>query len=607
MSKITLTDLVNLENQTSAVNAINTNSSTLEAAVENTLSRDGESPNQMEALLDMNSNQIINLPYPGSDTSPIRLTDLVEFTPVTTITALTGTSGHTVPFNDGNNIFSGNLTLSGTNAVTGSLSVPFTQSGTGAVARTLDSKAKDTVDTRDFGVIDDPTGLVDQRAALQAAIDATPLYGTLLIQPTTHPIMVGPSGSGYCLRIDQRPINIQGDGKNGWLGQLASVNNTDDFIRIVPYAGGIWESFSMRNLFIGNSNGLRRGKSAIVVDTTTNAAALLTGAVFENIYTFDSVAGHNLGASFTHLNTSIANPNGGMVCTTIRNCILLGGLSFQATGDHNCVERCQIAGAYAGIAVTMVNGTSGRSANFGLIRNNITLPGGTIIDSGTKVTIQGNTFEQTVLSTEPNNAVLDITGGSYQVDVINILDNNIGVTAGLTTIPIRLVNVKNATVDLNRIGVPTAYSSIYIDAVADRPRVTRRNSITFFTASPIDNRIPLTSATGLQHEFYQSVRSVGDTGPVVILIDDVTVALAAGLSADRTWFLPDATKMWPGQRITVLDCAQGLTAHSIILTCTGTNTFQDGSTGYVMSTAGMKVVAEAYPSLNQWHVTKSVK
>lgn len=76
MSKIVLTDLVNLENQTTAVNAINSNNSVLETAFDNTLSRDGTNPNKMSSNLDMDSNDILNLPTPVSNFSPVRLIDL---------------------------------------------------------------------------------------------------------------------------------------------------------------------------------------------------------------------------------------------------------------------------------------------------------------------------------------------------------------------------------------------------------------------------------------------------------------------------------------------------------------------------------------------------
>lgn len=76
MSKITLTDLSNLQNENTAVNAININSEIIELAFDNTISRDGTSPNQMEASLDMNSNPILNLPTPTSNYEPLRLIDV---------------------------------------------------------------------------------------------------------------------------------------------------------------------------------------------------------------------------------------------------------------------------------------------------------------------------------------------------------------------------------------------------------------------------------------------------------------------------------------------------------------------------------------------------
>lgn len=76
MSKTVLNDLVNLENQTSSVNTINANNAVIETAFDNTLSRNGISPNQMESFLDMNSNRIINLPEAVSTTEPITLTQI---------------------------------------------------------------------------------------------------------------------------------------------------------------------------------------------------------------------------------------------------------------------------------------------------------------------------------------------------------------------------------------------------------------------------------------------------------------------------------------------------------------------------------------------------
>lgn len=81
MAKLTLSDLASLTNQTSAIATINANSALIETALENTLSRDGTSPNTMAATLDMDSNRIINLPEPSSNHEPVRLIDLDSIEP----------------------------------------------------------------------------------------------------------------------------------------------------------------------------------------------------------------------------------------------------------------------------------------------------------------------------------------------------------------------------------------------------------------------------------------------------------------------------------------------------------------------------------------------
>lgn len=75
VDKVTLTNLANLQNETTAVSAINNNNAALTTAVNNTLSRDGTSPNQMNSDFDMNGHHIINLPTPINNSEPLRLQD----------------------------------------------------------------------------------------------------------------------------------------------------------------------------------------------------------------------------------------------------------------------------------------------------------------------------------------------------------------------------------------------------------------------------------------------------------------------------------------------------------------------------------------------------
>jgi hypothetical protein len=96
---------------------------------------------------------------------------------VTTFNGLTGTVG--LSAGTGINIAtSGNtLTLFATTGIT------FTQTGTGAVSRTIDGKLKDTVSVKDFGVVGD--GITDDTTALQTALDAS-VDKSLYLPPGTY-------------------------------------------------------------------------------------------------------------------------------------------------------------------------------------------------------------------------------------------------------------------------------------------------------------------------------------------------------------------------------------------------------------------------------------
>ncbi len=73
MAKLSLVDLTSLANAGSAVNTLNENFAAIEAALENTVSRDGTTPNEMLADLDMNSNSLLNVADPVAETDGVNL------------------------------------------------------------------------------------------------------------------------------------------------------------------------------------------------------------------------------------------------------------------------------------------------------------------------------------------------------------------------------------------------------------------------------------------------------------------------------------------------------------------------------------------------------
>jgi hypothetical protein len=89
MAKLTLETFTTLVNETSAVQTLNNNNAAIVAALENTLSRDGTVPNQMESSIDMNSNRLTNLLDAESGSEPVTKRQLDS--------AILGSASFTIP------------------------------------------------------------------------------------------------------------------------------------------------------------------------------------------------------------------------------------------------------------------------------------------------------------------------------------------------------------------------------------------------------------------------------------------------------------------------------------------------------------------------------
>lgn len=105
---VTLNSVASLQNTTTAQTTINGNNTTVTSAFADAFNTGGD---QMQGNIDMNSNQIINLPAPGSANSPARLVDVISNPTLALTIPPTGTSGANVGFLNGNNTESGSVTF----------------------------------------------------------------------------------------------------------------------------------------------------------------------------------------------------------------------------------------------------------------------------------------------------------------------------------------------------------------------------------------------------------------------------------------------------------------------------------------------------------------
>jgi hypothetical protein len=215
MAKLSLNNIASGFASTATLNA---NFDAIETALENTLSRNGTTPNQMNADLDMNSNGIINLA--SLDVSSLMINGVPVTTPELNVSEVPAQTGHSGKF----------LQTNGTIVswqIPNSTEVTYDAALTGTTIRGLQERLAEKVSVRDFGAVGD--GTTDDTTALQAALDsgAGIIYGvpgdTYKITQTGTMTLVS-TVSYYCLTI---PSNTTFD-LNG-----ATILRADDAIGII--------------------------------------------------------------------------------------------------------------------------------------------------------------------------------------------------------------------------------------------------------------------------------------------------------------------------------------------------------------------------------------
>ena len=111
---ISLNTISNLQDTTTAQTNINANSAAITGGFSTALNVIGD---QMKGNLDMNSNQILNLPAPATANSPVRLTDVTSSSSIASVPPV-GTSGAVVPLLNAANVWSNTQSFGALTATT---------------------------------------------------------------------------------------------------------------------------------------------------------------------------------------------------------------------------------------------------------------------------------------------------------------------------------------------------------------------------------------------------------------------------------------------------------------------------------------------------------
>lgn len=424
--------------------------------------------------------------------------------------------------------------------------VIFTPDGTGAVARSVSDRLKDTVDLRDFGI--SGTTDIDVHAEVQRAIDQTPNGGRLYVPYASHGYWL--SGG---LTLVNKSISIVGDGwdfntggalltPKGSIFKLSPdfPDGVDAFLLTGTYTVTGMRMSDFAILPAGYVWGEGYGRDAIRIDATGTDGFGHDSLSFRRLFIGNMKAGYSF-----HTLASSSNGGGALANSKISDCHFRNA-RFENVGDSVTIENPMI-GANGTNDVRNLGiyfySTPG-ATNFRVINgNDVAFNGMIVCDGGIAPMIDGLEMEQSAGFANTRLAMIDMNGGVSQVVSPTIVNCELGQNSVTGTRPtgIRFNNTDGGSVTNTRIALvdgaahhitQTALSlNLYVDHESNDYYIAGSRVTADIVASPqpsLNSRPPLLNALPTGTAYASTA-----TPSTVMTRDGSGSTAVAGLSATQ--------------------------------------------------------------------------
>lgn len=538
----TLLTFASLQNDTSATSDLNQNFTAVNTALGNCLALNGQTPNQMQASLDMNSNRILNLPVASSANEPVTLATFqaaqvqTSLTPINNNSVLGNVSGGiALPVSLNSTQLSALVSLSTfTTTTPGSVPAP----GSGVTTKYLRSDGTWQFNLNGINLTAEPTTTTDSTLGVTyGTIAVNTLAGTTVgtafvnINPTASAAQW--RGIGY---YDANNNYIWGRGAG--IALTSGTNNT-----FIGFQAGRSVTSGVENIILGGNGG-----GTLL---STGSQNTILGSEAGNAITTDSghtLIGYQAGLQLQGAVSSntFVGVIAGQKSVTAQGCVFLGrGAGVNGVNDVNAIAIGHAAFFASGTGTTDIIAI-GNSAGGNPV------DGSSGISYGPAGSVSWGLGKTGAASSSTDNEIICIgtfsgKGGTVSSNSANTPLNNCIAIGNLASLPLKnsTMVLGNQLTTVNTAGTiwsggPTASASAYsVDAnstyaAADLVGgIIKRSGLTAGRTDTTDTAVNIVAATngpGLYNE--------SNVGRMVYINNVsgqiVTVAAGAGVTLSGT-------------------------------------------------------------------------